>query len=193
MKIDRQNMGGPTDASRGKAKGRRHRERKLHLPPVPWDRGAGGRANQKGLIEEDAAYTDPETGKAVGPNGVRRMRRAPWIVTYLNRGKLTPRQFNVADAIYRASQGQRSEDPLAAIVVIRGMGGSDPQADYVDRRRAFFRLWDMVPTYAQAIVERVVVCNEPIWRGGGEQMSRHLDRLQRGLDHVADMMDHAKY
>jgi hypothetical protein len=149
---------------------------------MPWDMGASGPANRHNLIEEDAPTIDPDTGKEHNPNGVKRMRRHSWISIYRRKGKLSERQFNTADQIHRASLGKLSDDPLRALFIDRGMACDDAQAAAFDRRRAFHRINAMIPDYA-----RVVIDDEPLWPGTAH--ARHLDRLQRGLDEIADVMD----
>jgi hypothetical protein len=66
---------------------------------TPWDMGATGQANRHGLIAEDAAEFDPETGEARNPNGVKRMRRVDMLEVWHRKGRISTAGFNAAEKL----------------------------------------------------------------------------------------------
>lgn len=152
-----------------------------------WDRGASGVANQDRLVDEAATEIDPETGKETpNPNGVKRRRREDWVVRYAKAGHISDAQAANAVKLRMAAEGMRERDPLAALGDVRSGGRSDKEAVRVDARRYFRRLWDSIPSSSRPVVERVVICDEPIWRGNHATRDRHFKRLQAGLDAIAE-------
>ena len=163
------------------------RQRKPSRPPSnPWDHGAKGPANRIGLVEEAATDIDPETGRETrNPNRVTRMRRRPWIDTYLLQGKLTVAQVSIARELQDASEGAKIADPLAALrgQIDRDSRAPDPQAAAFDARRKFHRMWRNVPTNARPVIEAVVIEDMPITRfAKGSSAERQMKRLAQGLD-----------
>ncbi|RAZ82410.1 hypothetical protein [Cereibacter johrii] len=79
-----------------------------------------------------------------------------------------------------------SRDPLAAMVKVDTSGTYDPEAERLDRRRKFFRMWEEIPSFAQPVVKHVVLDDQSLRsmpeRLNGRHEARQLDRLQRGLD-----------
>ena len=155
--------------------------------PKYGDFGAQGPANQDGLIEEPRGHKNAE-GKTVNPNSMYGKRRKVWITTYLDQGKLTKKQHIVADMLYRASVGKLSDDPLAALRIDKLPAPSDPAGAAFDARRHFHRMWEHVPGYARPVIERVVLEDRPVWASSGPQQARHIDRLARGLEALAEAM-----
>lgn len=135
---------------------------------------------------EPATDFDPETGReARNPNGIRRRRRESWVHIYGRQGRLTGAQIGAAEKLRMAAEGMRERDPLAAIGEIRHNSG-DVAASRVDARRYFRALWDRIPISSRPVVERVVLDDEPIWRGSGKDgHGRHMQRLRVGLDAIA--------
>lgn len=172
-----------------KAQRKRRSSRPITVAPGigSWDRGAPGEANQVRLIDEPATEIDPETGKETpNPNGVRRRRRQTWVALYTKAGHISAAQAANAVKLCMASEGMRERDPLAALGDVRSGGRSDKDAARVDARRYFRRLWDAIPSSSRPVVERVVILDEPIWRGNQATRARHFKRLQAGLDAIAE-------
>ena len=164
----------------------------LTLAPAPWDHGATGRANKRGLVTEEAV--DPQADKdSPNPNRVTRKRRVEWIEAYTKKGWLDGRQYTIAIALRDAAEGARNADPLAAFgnKIDRAAGCPDPLAVAYDRRRRFHDMWPLVPPHTRFVVEWVVIDNKPLGgipgaRGSGPAIRRHLDRLCAGLDALAE-------
>lgn len=157
---------------------------RITLAAVPWDMGADGPANQAGLEVEQATDIDPETGKETpNPNGVIRRRRRwdGWPERYCVRGVITRDQLVIAIELRNAAAGRPTADPLAAIYIDR-TSVSDPEADRIDARQKFHRMWAVVPEYARPVINRVVIEDQAIWRTGLLRRESHEDRLRRGLD-----------
>ncbi len=157
-----------------------------------WDLGPRTKSQDHQKVVEPADYIDPETGKVINPNGVVRARRETWVHTYLRKGKLTQRQANIAEELVEASLGMRASDPLAALRIDTSRGFNDPAAEQIDRRKKFRMMWKTLPAFAEAVIRHVVL-NDMSLRSmprcsSGAAEARHLDRLQRGLDTIADAM-----
>lgn len=150
-----------------------------------WDQGATGPANRINLVEEPRPHVDPDTGVVSNPNGVKGVRRQTWLQRYLSSGKITVAQFMAGSALQRAALGRLTDDPLSALSIDKPAAPSDPQAAAFDARRHFHRMWETVPKFARPVMERVVLDDQPVWRNGGAQMARHIERLQQGLDALA--------
>ena len=168
------------------AAAKRRQRAEVALPEVLWDRGADGPANRERLRLEPATEIDPETGKETpNPNGVMRERRDSWLVIYARKGHLDKRQFAAAEKLRMAADGLRDKDPLAAIVIDRGRGQSDPLAAKIDARRFFRELWAQVPASSKPVIERVVIEDLPIWHGNPAQRERYMQRLRDGMNAIA--------
>lgn len=156
-----------------------------YTPPTAWDAGATGPANRERQRLEPATDINPETGRETpNPNNVRRYRRDTWVQVYARQGHLDARHEAAAVKLVMAAEGMRERDPLAAIGEVRSIGG-DRQASMIDARRYFRALWAAVPQACRPVIERVVINDEPLWRGhGGARREAHFRRLREGLDAV---------
>ncbi|MGP3725916.1 hypothetical protein [Cereibacter sphaeroides] len=173
------------------AKGRKAMKAKLvSLKLAPWDLGPLTPAQIAGKRIEEAAEVDPKTGKKSNPNRVIRTRRETWIGRYHRQGKLSVEQANIAAELFEAASGMPARDPLAAIVRVDVSGDQDPQVAQVDRRRKFFRMWELVPTFARPVIQHVVLDDQSLrgmpGRVDSRSEARQLDRLQRGLDALSE-------
>jgi hypothetical protein len=170
---------------------RKPRRANITIRRTPWDFGASGPANQDGLIIEPRGDLDPETGRVTNPNTRLGARRETWVDRYLRVGKLTVAQASMARWLRDAAEGRGSQDPLQALRIDRQAGGSDPAAAAFDARRAFHRMWALLPAWARPVIERVVLEDRPLRSlcQSGQQEARHLDRLQRGLDELRDAVE----
>jgi hypothetical protein len=161
------------------------------VAPMPWDMGATGPANRDRLREEDAAEIDPATGrKQPNPNGVRRVRRQPWVEVYARQGKLTKAQASAAVNLYAAYAGHPARDPLAAIgETVDRTAYTDPQSQTVDARRRFRAMWASVPMASRPVIEHVVLEDRPLRSMAGctdgHTAESHMQRLCEGLDAIS--------
>lgn len=169
-------------------KGLKSGSKELDLSSKLWDLGPRTLLQDERKVLESAAFIDPSTGKSINPNGVVRCRRESWVHVYLRKGKLTDRQASTADELLAASAGLRAADPLAALRIDRSRGDMDPVADRIDRRAKFRKMWAFVPEFARPVVMHVVLLDNSLRSiagcSSGTSEARHLDRLQRGLDHL---------
>ncbi len=163
----------------------RKRTKSPYKPPTAWDAGASGPANRERQRLEPATDIDPETGRETpNPNNVRRYRRDTWVQVYARQGHLDARHEAAAVKLVMAAEGMRERDPLAAIGEVRSTSG-DKQAAMLDARRYFRDLWARVPQASRPVIERVVLGDQPLWRGhGGARREAHFRRLREGLDAV---------
>lgn len=143
------------------------------------------RKHEGAVTIESAAYVDPETGKRIDPNGVKRRRRRPWVETYRMQGRLTIECYGAALRLYAVYHGNAEYDPLAAMSGIRSTAGNDPQVTRIDRRREYFALWADIPKSSRPVIEHVVLNDRPIRGMAGcsnvAAHDRHMKRLIAGL------------
>ncbi len=172
----------------------KHKRRKkgvtLSTMPTSWDGGATGPANRDRLREEPATEFDPHTGKETpNPNGIRRNRRETWVDRYARKGKLTKEQQAAAANLYAAWAGLPNRDPLAALSdKVDGKGDVDPLVSTIDKRRAFYRMWRMIPLGSRPYVRHVVLDDLSIRSmngcANGIAEARYMERLQEGLNAI---------
>ena len=72
---------------------------KVTIARCPWDMGATGPANRRGLITEDAMDADPETGKVINPNGIKRARRVDMLEVWHRKGVISTAGYNAAERL----------------------------------------------------------------------------------------------
>lgn len=163
----------------------------LSTMPTSWDAGAMGPANRDRLREEAATEFDPQTGKETpNPNGIKRNRRETWVDRYARKGKLSKAQAAAAANLYAAWAGLPNRDPLAALSdKVDGRGDVDPLASTIDKRRAFYRMWRMIPAGSRPHVQHVVLDDMAIrsMNGcvNGVAEARYMERLCEGLDAIS--------
>lgn len=68
----------------------------VSLAQVPWDLGATGKANRCGLVIEDGGDIDPETGKRINPNSIKRARRVDMLEVWHRKGDISATGYNAA-------------------------------------------------------------------------------------------------
>jgi len=160
------------------------------LPDMPWDSGADGPANREHLHREDAVEADPETVQRSNPNRITRMRRVQPIDAYLKQGRLTLSQVAIARELRDAAEGARAQDPLAALKIDKDRSIKGTREAAVDARRKFLRMWAHVPLFARPVIEHVVIDGRHVAAmagcTGSRGFERHLARLTRGLDELAE-------
>jgi len=166
------------------------RKRHVTLPDMPWDAGADGPANREHLHREDAVEADPETGQRSNPNRITRMRRVQPIDAYLKQGRLTLGQVAIARELRDAAEGARAQDPLAALKIDKDRSIKGTREAAFDARRKFLRMWAHVPLFARPVIEHVVIDGRHVAAmagcTGSRGFERHLARLTRGLDELAE-------
>ena len=82
---------------------------KVSLPQ--WDHGAMGQANRIGLMVEERADVDPETGKRVNPNGVTGVRRVDLLEFWRNRNSITEGGYQAAVRLRDAYEATMCSKP----------------------------------------------------------------------------------
>lgn len=82
---------------------------KVSLPK--WDHGAMGQANRIGLMVEERADVDPETGKRVNPNGVTGVRRVDLLEYWRNRNSITEGGYQAAVRLRDAYEATMCSKP----------------------------------------------------------------------------------
>lgn len=131
---------------------------KVTLPSSSWDRGTTGLANRESLVIEDAGDFDPDTGKVVNPNGVKRARRVDMLEVYYKRGWISSGGFTAGEKLRDAWEATQ-----------RGPGWADndrvqssPKPDQaitmqIDRLSRFIWISHCVPEAHAVIIEHVAL------------------------------------
>lgn len=150
-----------------------------------WDMGATGPANRAGLAIEDAADMDPETGRIINPNGVKRARRVDMLEVWHKKGVISTQGFNAAEALRDAFEAtlrtpgwpdndrvQSSPKPDHAVTI---------QIDAISRFHAVHRF---VCKSDRAIIDACVLRRaSPAYAGYKGAAYRN------GLEHLAEALD----
>lgn len=168
---------------------RKPRAAPVTMPEVPWDQGADGPANQRGLVTQERGEVDLATGKVINPNRVFGKVRMPVFMRYYRQGRLTQAHSAAAQRLYAAFAGHPTRDPLMALSDrVDGSSDDDPNVTLIDRRREFYHLKAMIPPTCWPVVEHVVIEDKPIRSMTGctnpEAFAAQLGRLTRGLEAV---------
>ena len=178
-------------------KGRRADKKPVTLSAAPppanrWDMGPDTPAQRQGKVIEDADWIDPETGKRINPNGIKRARRIDLVETYHRRERpfLDARQYKAAVALRNAyEQTQRSAPAIKKVQV-----DSTPKPDanvavMVDRASDYHAVARHIPPECRAVIDIVVVQNRAIAAHPAYKAWNHakgVALLRRGLDAIAE-------
>lgn len=159
------------------------------IPASPWDQGASGPANQKGLVREERGEVDLETGKRINPNRVFGKRRMPIVERMARQGRISAHHVAAAQRLYSAYAGHPTKDPLAALADrVDGGGCDDQNVTLIDSKREFFLLKAMVPPRCWPAVEHVVIEDRSIREMTGcshaKAFAEQLARLVAGLEAI---------
>lgn len=167
------------------------------------DTGAMGPANRVGLVAEEAATIDPDTGEAKNPNGMLRYRRVDMLEKWHRDGQLSAAAYTVAAALrdafcatLRAPTVDLTQDRVDA----------SPKPDHavavqVDRLSAFHAIWRRVTRPDdRAILSWCILvpgghtCRAPgditvngvhPYRGSPERHAAGMKRLSDALERLA--------
>ena len=163
------------------------RKKKPYTPPTTWDKGPDTPAARRMSVSESAGDIDPQTGKRVDPNAVRRRRRLCVAELYHRKGHITKRQFTAAMALLLA--WERNQRGPAAIKEIQVDTSPKPDASIaitIDRISKYHAVARLIPKQYQAFVMHVARDNNHITSMPGYRRNVHMDRLRKGLDALAD-------
>lgn len=111
-----------------------------------WDMGATGPANRARLVVESAGDIDPETGKEINPNGIKRARVVDILETWRKSGAIDTAQWNTA-VVLRAAWERTEQAPGTDYAAPRV--DSSPKPDHaisiqIDRISALNAAWARV-------------------------------------------------
>lgn len=188
-------MSAPKPQKRTRKKDPRSNSGKRKAPPVTlsqtvWDTGATGPANRNGLVIEDAADMDPETGKAVNPNNIKRARRVNMLEVWHRKGVISTAGFNAAEKL---------RDAFEATSRAPGWPDNDrvqssPKPDHavtiqIDRLSAFHAFHRHVTDEDREIIDACVLLGGSPMRirryRGGRGYQAGLEHLRAALDRLA--------
>lgn len=141
-------------------------------------------------IVEEAAETDPSTGKKVNPNGIKRTRRISVAEWYVRRGHLTKKQGDTAAKLLKAwERNHRSPPAIKEIQVDTSPKPDAHIAITIDRISKYHRIARSVPKKYQAYVFHVARDDRFLNAMPGYRSNVFMDRLKAGLDILADKLD----
>lgn len=169
----------------------RPRKTPATMAPAPWDHGATGQANRRGLVVEERGETDPATGKAINPNGVTGVRRVDLLAFWLGRGSITTAGYNAA-LLLRAAYEDTMRRPSALPDNDRVQ--SSPKPDHavtiqIDRISRYQTLMRHVHREDRAIVTACVLEGQhPSFIYGALRGREGFDHLRAALDRVSASM-----
>ena len=163
---------------------------KVTLPQ--WDHGAMGQANRIGLVVEERADLDPETGKAINPNGVTGARRKDMLEVYADRGWISQRAYGAGELL-RVSWLRTDIGRCAPW--LRERVDSSPKPDaavaiQIDRISALLRVSSLIPAEDRGILDCVCGRGDPIGRVyRGSQHEAGKLHLVAALERLADRIE----
>lgn len=167
----------------------RKQKKQPYTPPTNWDTGPNTQAQQAGKVIEAADYIDPETGKRINPNGVKRARRLSVAAQYESRGLLTKRQANAAGVLLRAWEANQKGPPAIKKVQVDTSPKPDAAiAMMIDRVSAYHKIARLIAMQYRAYVLHVARDDRHIGSMAGYRRRVCMERLRKGLDDLADRL-----
>lgn len=168
-----------------------NRKAKLSLVPEPWDHGADGPANRKGLVKEERGEMDPDTGKVKNPNGVTGVRRVDLLEFWRNRGTISQEGYTAGMALRLAFDATMKGKPA---LPDNDRVQSSPKPDHavtiqIDRVSRFHSVMRHVEAQDKKIITACVLHGEHPARVYGSLRSREgLEHIREALDRLADSL-----
>lgn len=172
----------------------RAKKTRVTVSATPWDHGSMGQANRIGLVVEERAETDPDTGKKINPNGVTGVRRRDMLEVYADRGWISQRAYGAGEML-RLSWLKTEIGRCAPW--LRERVDSSPKPDaavaiQIDLISALLRISRMVNPDDKRIVDCVCAHGDPIGRLPEYRGSRHEAgkvHLAAALERLADRIE----
>ena len=156
------------------------------LAPTIWDTGATGLANRENLVIEDAADMDPETGRVINPNNIKRARRVDMLEVWHRKGVISTAGFNAAEKLRDAFEATHRAPGWPDNDRVQ----SSPKPDHavaiqIDRMSAFHAINRHIVADDHEIIDACVLHS-----GSPMRIGRYRGRgYQAGLDHLRDALD----
>lgn len=150
-----------------------------------WDTGATGEANRRNLVIEDAADIDPETGKIINPNNVKRARRVDMLEVWHKRGTITTAGYNAAECLRDAFEATERAPGWPDNDRVQ----SSPKPDHavtiqIDRLSRYHGIAKLVRRDDWPIINACV-----LHHGAPSSIGYKGRRYQAGLDALRDALD----
>ena len=161
------------------------------LAETPWDHGATGPANRRGLIIEQRGDIDPDTGETINPNGITGARRIDLLHYWLKRGSISTAGYNAAVMLKDAfDDTMRSKPSLPDNDRVQ----SSPKPDHavaiqIDRISRYQKLARYVAAEDKSLISACVLDGQHPSRVYGALRTREgLAHLREALDRLSDAM-----
>ena len=157
-----------------------------------WDMGPATLAQSYLKVVEDASWTDPDTGKKINPNGVKRARRIDLFEHYARIGKLEPRCIEAGRKLRTAWEAtQRSAPAIKKVQVDSSPKPDQHIAVQIDRFSKYHNMMRLVDTKDIQIIDCVVLCNRGIHHLGyrGRHHAKGVALLGEALGRLADKLN----
>lgn len=164
---------------------------KVTVAKSPWDHGATGQANRAGLVIEDRADIDPETGKAINPNGITGVRRVDLLEFWRNRRTITESGYQAAVRLRDAYEATMCSKPS---LPDNDRVQSSPKPDMavaiqIDRISRFDAMMRHVRHADRQIISACVLDGKhprSLPQFNGDRHREGLAHLRAALDYISD-------
>ena len=163
----------------------------VSLPESPWDHGATGQANRRGLVIEQRGDIDPDTGETINPNGITGARRIDLLQYWHKRGTISTAGYNAASRLKDAFDDTlRSKPSLPDNDRVQ----SSPKPDHavtiqIERISRYEKLARHIAPDDRQIISACVLDGQHPSRIYGALRTREgLAHLHDALDRLADAM-----
>ncbi len=139
---------------------------------------------------ENATWFDPDQGKPVNPNSVKRARRISWVEHYYSKALLSPAQFKAAEKLQLAFEQTQKTPPAIKEINVDASPKPDQNITMmINRQSKYHNIARHIPQNARTYIDHVVIQNRPITAMPGckgRRVPAYMARLAKGLDVMAD-------
>lgn len=167
------------------------RKGRVTMPESPWDHGATGPANRRGLIIEQRGDIDPDTGETINPNGITGARRIDLLQYWHKRGSISTGGYNAAVMLRDAFEATMRSKPC---LPDNDRVQSSPKPDHavtiqIDRISRYEKLARHVHPQDKTLISACVLDGQHPSRIYGALRTREgLAHLREALDRLSDAM-----
>lgn len=167
------------------------RKGRVTMQESPWDHGATGQANRRGLVIEQRGDIDPDTGETINPNGITGARRIDLLQYWHKRGSISTGGYNAAVMLRDAFEATMRSKPC---LPDNDRVQSSPKPDHavtiqIDRISRYEKLARHVHPQDKQLISACVLDGQHPSRIYGALRTREgLAHLREALDRLSDAM-----